>query len=78
MSVLLVRAGVRTPQEEQPVCNACLNLQQPCLDYFDDKMCFMDPCVRELDTNRELKVKGGYKMSFQELIQCCYSFQNPC
>jgi len=46
------------PQEEQPVCNACLNLQQPCLDYFDDKMCFMDPCVAcELDTNRELKVK---------------------
>ena len=46
------------PQEEQPVCNACLNLQQPCLEYFEDKMCFMDPCVAcELDANREVKAK---------------------
>lgn len=44
------------PQEEQPVCNACLNLDTPCLNYFDDKMCFMDPCAAcELDANREPK-----------------------
>ncbi len=31
--------------EEFAVCNACANLEPPCLDYFDDMMCYMDPCV---------------------------------
>jgi len=27
------------------ICNACANLEPPCLNYFDDMMCYMDPCV---------------------------------
>ncbi|NLX90290.1 MAG: hypothetical protein GXZ07_01645 [Firmicutes bacterium] len=47
------------PQEEEPLCNACLNLDQPCLNYFDDNMCFMDPCVAcELGAGREAKAKS--------------------
>ena len=30
---------------EFAVCNACANLEPPCVDYFDDMMCYMDPCV---------------------------------
>ncbi len=33
------------PQEENTVCNSCLNLAPPCLDRFGDTMCYMDPCV---------------------------------
>ncbi len=31
--------------KDDAVCNACLNLEPPCVDYFDDQMCYMDPCV---------------------------------
>ena len=31
--------------EEFAVCNACVNLEPPCVDYFDNQMCYMDPCV---------------------------------
>ncbi len=31
--------------QEFAVCNACLNLEPPCTDYFDNQMCYMDPCV---------------------------------
>ncbi|UCE07450.1 MAG: (2Fe-2S)-binding protein [bacterium] len=27
------------------ICNACANLDPPCVNYFDDVMCYMDPCV---------------------------------
>ncbi len=30
---------------EGAICNACANLEPPCVDYFDDMMCYMDPCV---------------------------------
>ena len=30
---------------KEPVCGGCLNLEPPCMDYFDDQMCYMDPCV---------------------------------
>lgn len=50
------QARCQGPREEKPICNACLNLSQPCLDYFDDAMCFMDPCVAcELDSGRTPK-----------------------
>ncbi len=39
------QARCQGPQEESPICNACLNLSPPCLDHFDDAMCFLDPCV---------------------------------
>lgn len=31
--------------DERAVCGSCANLQPPCLEKFDDMMCFMDPCV---------------------------------
>ncbi len=51
------------PGADHTICNACLNLPQPCLEYFDDVMCYMDPCVAcELDAKRDHKVKGGCKL----------------
>lgn len=32
-------------RETGAICNACANLEPPCIDYFDDQMCYMDPCV---------------------------------
>jgi len=52
------QARCQGPQEENPVCNACLNLSPPCLDYFDEAMCYMDPCVAcELSSERKPKDK---------------------
>ncbi len=33
------------PNVEEAVCNGCLNLEPPCLNAWDDAMCYMDPCV---------------------------------
>jgi len=39
--------------KEFAVCNACANLEPPCVDYFDTMMCYMDPCVAcEMDADR--------------------------
>jgi NADH dehydrogenase/NADH:ubiquinone oxidoreductase subunit G len=55
------QARCQGPDAKEVVCNACLNLPQPCLEYFDNAMCYMDPCVAcELHANRAPKVKGGY------------------
>lgn len=41
------------PQEESPVCNACLTMDPTCLDYYDELQCWMydagrcGTCVRE-------------------------------
>jgi bidirectional [NiFe] hydrogenase diaphorase subunit len=34
-------------EPDQAVCGACANLEPPCLekDSFDDRMCFLDPCL---------------------------------
>ena len=35
------------------ICNACANLEPPCVDYFNDMMCYMNPCVAcELNADR--------------------------
>ncbi len=40
-------------KESGVVCNACANLEPPCVDYFDTMMCYMDPCVAcEKDAKR--------------------------
>ncbi len=39
------QARCQGPQEENPICNACLNLAPPCLEEYEDAMCYMDPCV---------------------------------
>jgi len=40
-------------KETGVICNACANLEPPCVDYFDDQTCYMDPCVAcELSANR--------------------------
>lgn len=51
------QARCQGPQETSPICNACLNLAPPCLEHFDDVMCYMDPCVAcELNSKRKPKV----------------------
>lgn len=48
------QARCQGPQEENVLCNACLNLEPPCLEKFDDMMCYMDPCVAcELNTDKK-------------------------
>jgi len=43
-------------EKDGPICNACANLEPPCLDYFDNMMCYMDPCVAcELEADRPPK-----------------------
>ncbi|MFZ5516730.1 MAG: 2Fe-2S iron-sulfur cluster-binding protein [Candidatus Zhuqueibacterota bacterium] len=32
-------------QSDGAICNACSNLEPPCVEYFDNMMCYMDPCV---------------------------------
>ncbi len=34
-------------EPEKAICGACANLEAPCLDKdpFDDRMCFLDPCL---------------------------------
>ncbi|MDO9574300.1 MAG: 2Fe-2S iron-sulfur cluster-binding protein [Candidatus Contubernalis sp.] len=50
------QARCQGPQEESVLCNGCLNLAPPCLEHFEDAMCYMDPCVAcELDTGRKPK-----------------------
>ncbi len=39
------QARCQGPEEKEAVCNACLNLSPPCLDRFNDAMCYLDPCV---------------------------------
>ena len=46
------------PDVEEAVCNACLNLEPPWLESWDDAMCYMDPCVAcEAEYSRKPKVK---------------------
>ncbi|RJX23842.1 MAG: hypothetical protein C4554_10030 [Dethiobacter sp.] len=53
------QARCQGPQEKSPICNACLNLSAPCLDYFEEAMCYMDPCVAcELGTGRKAKAQS--------------------
>jgi bidirectional [NiFe] hydrogenase diaphorase subunit len=33
------------PQEKGALCNSCLNLSPPCLENYEEAMCYMDPCV---------------------------------
>ena len=50
------QARCQGPQESEPVCNACVNLPVACLEYFDDAMCYMSPCVAcETDSRRTPK-----------------------
>ena len=42
-------------EPEKAICGGCANLSPPCLEkeQFDDRMCYMDPCVAcEIDTQR--------------------------
>jgi len=46
------------PEVEEAVCNACLNLEPPCLESWDDAMCYMDPCMAcEMQDSRKPKTK---------------------
>lgn len=48
------------PNADKVLCNSCLNLSQPCLEQFENAMCYMDPCVAcELDIKRDYESKGG-------------------
>lgn len=58
------QARCQGPQEKTVVCNACLNLPRPCLEHFEDAMCFMDPCLAcELQSGRVPRTEGGFQRS---------------
>lgn len=55
------------PGEKSALCNACLNLSPPCLDEFEQAMCYLDPCAacelvpsgsRQDNLNRPPQQKG--------------------
>jgi predicted molibdopterin-dependent oxidoreductase YjgC len=33
------------PEAETVLCSGCLNFSPPCVDKYEDAMCYMDPCV---------------------------------
>jgi bidirectional [NiFe] hydrogenase diaphorase subunit len=33
------------PQPETTLCNGCVNISTPCLNYHEQAMCFLDPCL---------------------------------
>ena len=40
-------------EPDKAVCGSCANLEPPCLDNFDDMMCYMDPCAAcEIDKQK--------------------------
>jgi len=41
----VVTARCQGPQEKSPICNACVNLQPPCVEAHGQKMCWLDPCL---------------------------------
>jgi NADH dehydrogenase/NADH:ubiquinone oxidoreductase subunit G len=48
-----------TINQDEAICNACLNLEPPCLEIFPDMMCYLDPCAAcELPRAREKKSVG--------------------
>jgi NADH dehydrogenase/NADH:ubiquinone oxidoreductase subunit G len=48
-----------TINSEEAVCNACLNLEPPCLELFPEMMCYMKPCAAcELPRARDKKSVG--------------------
>jgi NADH dehydrogenase/NADH:ubiquinone oxidoreductase subunit G len=45
-----------TYASDSAVCGGCVNLQPPCLDVFQDMMCYMQPCVAcELPRANQIK-----------------------
>jgi len=45
------------PEPPTVVCNGCLNLSPPCLEIYEDKMCYMDPCVACLKKEAEEEIE---------------------
>jgi bidirectional [NiFe] hydrogenase diaphorase subunit len=41
------------PEPPGAVCGACLNIEYPCLDVYEDVHCYMDPCAACLLTESE-------------------------
>jgi len=45
------------PEPPGVLCNSCLNIPYPCIDIYDNVMCYMDPCVACLKKEADEKKK---------------------
>jgi NADH dehydrogenase/NADH:ubiquinone oxidoreductase subunit G len=50
------------PDPPTTLCSGCLNFSPPCVDVYEDAMCYLDPCAaclkdKELDNNKGVKKK---------------------
>lgn len=60
------QARCHGPGAEHVLCNSCLNLPQPCLDNYDNTLCYLDPCAAcELDAvkKKEKKEDTSHELS---------------
>lgn len=46
------------PEPPTTVCGGCLNLSPPCLEIYEDKMCYLEPCVACLKKEAEEKTES--------------------
>ena len=46
------------PEPPSVLCSSCLNFSPPCLDQYEDAMCYLDPCVACLKDKEENKKKN--------------------
>jgi bidirectional [NiFe] hydrogenase diaphorase subunit len=52
------------PEPPSVLCSGCLNFSPPCLDKYEDTMCYLDPCVaclKENNPTKEEKIKKKEK-----------------
>jgi NADH dehydrogenase/NADH:ubiquinone oxidoreductase subunit G len=45
------------PEADTVLCSSCLNFSPPCVDQYEDAMCYMDPCVACLKDKAENEKK---------------------
>jgi coenzyme F420 hydrogenase subunit beta len=49
------------PDPPTTLCSGCLNISAPCVDKFEDAMCYLDPCAACLIDNKVENKKGVKK-----------------
>ena len=52
------------PEADTVLCSGCLNFSPPCVDKYEDAMCYMDPCVacvKDIEVNKKVIKKKNLK-----------------
>ena len=49
------------PEPPTVLCSGCLNFSPPCVDKYEDAMCYLDPCVACLKDKNEKDKRGSVK-----------------